>query len=548
MLEELHVTNLAIIEETDIEFGKGLNILSGETGAGKSILLGALNMALGSKVEKSMLRQGATEAKAEIIFSVSKEEEERLKELDIACEDSQLILLRKVTEDKSVAKINGETVPASKLKAAAEILLDIHGQHDHQSLLAKRKHMEILDRYADAELGELKLKMKELYREYRTLEKELSLGSLGDQERKKQLDFLNYEISEIESANLKIGEDDELEDEYTRLSHAERIMESTAAASAELSNGGIDAIDRAMRLIEGVSGYDSELSELTDLLANAEELIDDANRKLRDYIDGMGYEKNRFDEVERRLDVINQLKLKHGRTIEIILEQLESKKAEADKLSDYDNYIAGLSAKVDSAKAELMKVCDEVSDIRKRAAVRLTDSIVANLNDLSFLEVQFEMEFAKGEFTENGYDDAQFMICTNPGEALRPLDKVASGGELSRIMLAIKCVLASEDEIGTMVFDEIDTGISGKTALAVASKLGELSKVHQIVCITHLPQIAAMADTHFCIEKSVQSSSTVSDIRRLTENETITELARMLGGDESSEAALANARELRARK
>lgn len=539
MLDTLHVKNLALIEETEVTFKKGLNILTGETGAGKSILLGALNLALGEKANSSFLRNGSEEALVEAVFLVDSKDEKKLRSIDLDSYDGEIILSRKVSYDgKSVAKINGERVNLSKLKEAAEILLDIHGQHDHQSLLKSSKHIEILDSYIGDEITDIKIRLKDIVQEIKKIDEELSQSDIDETRRLRDIDFLNHEIEEIQNANLKPGEDEELEAEYKRLSNADKIIGSLAEADRELSGdmGANSAVDRALRKLDMVSEYDESLMQAAKTLADASDILNDASRIIADYIDNAEDESELFNEVSVRLDLVNNLKNKYGKTIEIILDSLEEKEDALDKLFNSESYIKELKEKKENLTTKALALCEELSSVRQKKAKELSSNIKNNLIDLSFLGVEFSMDFEKTEITSNGFDKAVFMISVNPGEPLKRLDQIASGGEISRIMLAIKSVLASEDEIGTLVFDEIDTGVGGQTANAVADKLNLISKEHQVICITHLHQIAAMADTHFLIEKSVQSDATISDIRPLNEKEEILELTRMLGGDENSPA------------
>lgn len=539
MLETLHVKNLALIEETEVNFKKGLNILTGETGAGKSILLGALNLALGEKANSSFLRNGQQEAFVEAVFRIDENEEKRLNDIEIESFDGEVILCRKVAEDgKSVAKINGERVNLGKLKEVAEVLLDIHGQHDHQSLLKATKHIEILDSYIGAGIDGLKSELKSIVHEIKEIETELNASDIDEARRIRDIDFYNHEIDEIKNANLKIGEDDELEAEFKRLQNADKIISSLAEADRELSGdmGANSAVDRALRKLDQVSEYDDKLKQAAKALADVSDILNDAARTISDYMDDSEDESELFYEVQNRLDLINNLKNKYGKTIEEVLLSLEEKENALDKLINSETYINDLKSKKTALLNKANILCEELSEIRKDKAKELSSSIKQNLEDLSFLGVDFSMDFEKTDITVNGFDKAVFMISVNPGEPLKRLDQIASGGEISRVMLAIKSTLAKEDEIGTLVFDEIDSGIGGQTANAVAEKLNHISKEHQVICITHLHQIAAMADTHFLIEKSIQSDATISDIRPLGEKEEILELTRMLGGDENSPA------------
>lgn len=548
MLQNLHVKNLALIDETEVEFGPGLNILSGETGAGKSIIIGSINLALGEKVQKEMLRDNGEAALVELIFFVEDADTiEAIRALDIEMEDDTVILSRKITGGRAIGRINGEAVSASKMKAVASLLIDIHGQHEHQSLLSKKKHLEILDTFAKEALGDKKEKLAQCYQEYRKLKDELEHANLDGEERARELSFLEYEVKEIEEAQLTVGEDEELEAVFRKYSNGKKIMDAVGAANAATSEDDESAserIGRALRELSSVSGYDERVKEMEDQLTEIDNLLSDFNHELASYLSDEEFDEETFYETEKRLDLINHLKSKYGNTIADILKYGEEKAERITVLNDYDAYLAGLQKNVSEKEKQLDQLSREVSDIRKKESKKLTESIKNALLDLNFLDVQFTMEFAETDYTANGIDDAQFLISTNPGEPVKPLGKVASGGELSRIMLAIKTVMAS-DKIGTLIFDEIDSGISGRTAQMVSEKMNVLGRNHQIICITHLPQIAAMADSHFLIEKSVENQATVSKIHKLTDEQSVEELARMLGGVEITDTVLENAREMK---
>ena len=548
MLQNLHVKNLALIDETEVEFGPGLNILSGETGAGKSIIIGSINLALGEKVQKEMLRDNGESALVELIFFVEDADTiEAIRALDIEMEDDTVILSRKITGGRAIGRINGEAVSASKMKAVASLLIDIHGQHEHQSLLSKKKHLEILDTFAKEALGDKKEKLTQCYQEYRKLKDELEHANLDGEERARELSFLEYEVKEIEEAQLTVGEDEELEAVFRKYSNGKKIMDAVGAANAATSEDDESAserIGRALRELSSVSGYDERVKEMEEQLTEIDNLLSDFNHELASYLSDEEFDEETFYETEKRLDLINHLKSKYGNTIADIIKYGEEKEERINVLNDYDAYLAGLQKNVSEKEKQLEQLSKKVSDIRKKESKKLTESIKNALLDLNFLDVQFTMEFAETDYTANGIDDAQFLISTNPGEPVKPLGKVASGGELSRIMLAIKTVMAS-DKIGTLIFDEIDSGISGRTAQMVSEKMNVLGRNHQIICITHLPQIAAMADSHFLIEKSVENQATVSKIHKLTDEQSVEELARMLGGVEITDTVLENAREMK---
>lgn len=549
MLVSLHVKNLALIEEAEVEFGPGLNILSGETGAGKSIIIGSINLALGEKVSKEMLRENAEYALVELIFKVENPQQQKLlEEMDVFPEDGEIIMSRKITATRSVGKINSETVSASCMKAVAALLIDIHGQHEHQSLLHKKKHLEILDEYAKEELKEKKETLKACYQEYQKILEEKKQAVTDDVQRERELSFLEYEINEIQEAHLVVGEDETLESSYRKMANSRKIMEAANVAHNLTGGDGsaTEQIGRALRELTSVAEYDSELEQIAEQIGEIDSLLNDFNRELAAYISNGEFDEETFFETEKRLDEVNHLKDKFGGSIEAVLKAQEEKEQRYQQLKDYEHYLKELAKREEKAEHALQKCCKEVSDIRKRYAEKLTKLVQDALVDLNFLDVTFTMAFQNtSNYTANGTDDAEFLISTNPGEPVKPLGKVASGGELSRIMLAIKTVLAESDQIETLIFDEIDSGISGRTAQMVAEKMNVIGKNHQVICITHLPQIAAMADQHFLISKNVVNQSTVSNISRLKEKETIEELARMLGGVKVTDTVLESAKEMK---
>ena len=550
MLQNLHVKNLALIDETEVEFSEGLNILTGETGAGKSIIIGSINLALGQRVPKEMLKENGEPALVELIFSVEDEKvKEKLNELDIDVEDDMVILSRKISSGKAVARINGEAVSAATLRDVSSLLIDIHGQHEHQSLLSKKKHLDILDAYAKQELDEKKAALKEEFAAYRQVKEEWENSNIDQDSRTRELSFLEFEVKEIEEAALKVGEDEELEEEFKRFSNGRKIMEAVSHAYEAVAGQGESASElmgRALREISSVSGYDKSIADMESQLLEIENLLHDFNHELSGYISAADFDEETFYHIEKRLDIINHMKSKYGNTIEQILRVYDEKCERIHVLNDYDEYLQKLSRSLNEKEQKVRQFCEEISVIRKEHAVVLCEAITSALQDLNFLDVKFTMEFGDPTaFSANGFDEPEFMISTNPGEPVKALGKVASGGELSRIMLAIKTVMADADEIESLIFDEIDSGISGRTAQMVAEKMNVLGRNHQIICITHLPQIAAMSDAHYLIEKKVENNETHSNIFKLNEDESIHELARMLGGVEITDAVVENAREMK---
>jgi len=548
MLISLHVKNLALIEEAEVDFTGGLNILTGETGAGKSILLGSVNLALGGKASPDMIRRGADAALVELTFDSSERIAQKLAEMDLPEEDGTVIIARKISQGRSVSRINGETVSARQLKELSELLIDIHGQHEHQSLLQKKKHLQILDAYAGKEAEELKAEAAKLYKERKDLLAEKEESALDERERDRELELLCFEQQEIEAAALKDGEDEELEKQYSLMVNGQKIGEAlgqTFRLTGGEEEGASTLIGRAVREIGSVAHFDEKLAGMQETLLQTEELLNDFNRECADYMESMEFDGALFAQVEERLNVVNRLKEKYGGSIEKVKAYGEKIAQKTEKLKDYEVYRAALDDKIKKKEAELTKVCDKLTKLRNKNAETLAGILQKSLVDLNFLTVEFVIDRKAKEPSADGADDVEFLLSTNPGETPKSLGAVASGGELSRIMLAIKAVLAEKDAVDTLIFDEIDTGINGRTAWRVSEKLSRLSEAHQVICITHLPQIAAMADSHFVIEKETDGSSTQTEIRKLSEEGTKEELARLLGADSLSEKALENAGELR---
>ena len=549
MLLNLHVKNLALIEETEVEFKSGLNILTGETGAGKSILIGSVNLALGAKADTDLIRHGADYALVELTFSGEDTRLlEKLRNMELPCDEGIITISRRIQPGRSINRINGETVSAKQVKEITELLLDIHGQHEHQSLLHKKKHQEILDAYAGDRVSLALSEVKSLYQERNRIRESISAMEMDETARNRELDLLLFELQEIKEAKPSIGEDEELENKYRKMVNSQKIEEALGICY-RLTNldedGAASQIGRAYRELNSASVYDEELSGMRDQLSEIEALLNDFNRDLSLYIDDLEFDGQDFKETEERLNLINHLKEKYGRTMHDILAYSTAIEEKINKLEDYDRTLSLLKEQYALTEDKLVKQCEKLSDLRKKKAKELAEILIRALEDLNFLTVKFVIRIEKKEISMDGYDDIEFLISTNPGEELRPLGMVASGGELSRIMLAIKTVLAKKDEVDTLIFDEIDAGISGRTAWKVSEKLSTLSKAHQVICITHLPQIAAMADTHFAIEKETDGNSTVTGIRNLDEQGMLEELARLLGADSLSQAALNNAMEMK---
>lgn len=547
MLLNLHVKNLALVEEAEIEFGKGLNILTGETGAGKSIILGSVNLALGAKAGSEVIGRYGDYALAELTFLIEDDSKiAKLNELNIFPEDGILSISRRIMEGRSIIRVNGETVTAALVRQITALLIDIHGQHDHQSLLYKQNHLIILDKYAKDELDLYKEQLKTVYDQYNSAKKELEKFTLNDDERSRNISFLEFEIEEIDNAALADGEDEIVEAKYRRIVNAQKIAQQINGVqmmlSGEQGSSASELISRAYSALNGVVQYDEALIPLLGQLGDLDSLLADFNRDIADYAGELDFDGQDFEETEKRLDLINNLKAKYGQTIE----QINAYRDEAqEKLQFYRDYESNLMAArklVDDKYNEAQNICSRITEIRAKAAEKLAGDISRSLEDLNFEQVKFDMEIRQlKEITANGADEAEFMISVNPGEVLRPLAKIASGGELSRIMLGIKSVLAKKDDTETLIFDEIDTGISGRTAQKVSEKMAVIAGTHQVICITHLPQIASMADVHFLIEKNIVDGFTITSIEKLDDEQMITELSRMLGGSEITELVRQNA-------
>ena len=550
MLHNLYVKNLALIDEIEVEFKEGLNILTGETGAGKSIILGSINLALGGRYSSDILRNEEEPGYVELTFFVEDEAQiQLLKALDVYPEEGMVTLSRKMIGKRSVSKINSETVSISQLKEVAEILIDIHGQHEHQSLLYKKNHLIILDEFAKDSIKDVKSQVADAYQSYKKYKEELQEANLDEKERNKELSFLAFEINEIQEANLKEHEDEELEEQYRRMVNGQKItanLEEAHGYTASASHNASDALSRAIYCLQDAARYDEKANELYAQLSEVDSLLNDFNRELSDYSSSFEFSEEDFYEVEKRLNEINHLKSKYGNTIQEILTYCEEKEETLRKLQDYDSYLEELRRNLADAEEKVSALSLQLSKMRQEASKELTKAIRDGLLDLNFLDVQFEMVFTGTDhYTSAGTDEVEFMISMNPGEPIRSLGDVASGGELSRIMLAIKTVMAEKDRIETLIFDEIDVGISGRTAQKVSEKMAVIGRNHQVICITHLAQIAAMADAHFAIEKKVADGKTRTNISLLNKEEEIDELARILGGAEITEKVRESAAEMK---
>lgn len=550
MLLNLHVKNLAIIDEVEVDFAKHLNVLTGETGAGKSIIIGSINIALGGKIAKDMIRKDAEFALVELTFLIEDEKvRSKIEELGVSFEDDTLLISRKITATRTVNRMNGESVTAAMIKKVADLLIDIHGQNEQQSLLHKAKHLEIVDRYAKEQMKGKDALLAESYHRYKALLEEKAQNEMPEEKRLREISFLEYELEEIENANLKSGEEEELAVKYRKLSNATDIAQGLSEIYGMMSqeSGAVsDKISEGIRILSKISEYDERVSDFWNQLSDIDALVTDFNRDISDYMDSFDVGIEELNEVEKRLDLIRGIKAKYGATTKEVLAYAKKIRGQLEKYQEYEAYQKELQEKITTEQEKMQKLSGEVSVIRQKCAKVLEKEITQALIDLNFLQVKFEIAVrSKEEYTAKGLDDVEFMISTNPGEELRALGSAASGGELSRIMLAVKAVLAEHDEIGTMIFDEIDVGISGRTAQMVAEKMAVIGKKHQVICISHLAQIAAMADTQFLIEKENLDEHTHSQIRMLNQEESIEELARILGGAQITDAVMSSAREMK---
>ena len=548
MLLNLHIKNMALIDEIDINFEDNLNILTGETGAGKSIVIDSIMLALGGKMPKDFVRKDAEYGLVELLFSVEDPEVmKRLQELEVMdIADGELILSRKIIGNRSVSKVNGETVTLAKVREIADLLLDLHAQHEHQSLLVPGNHLKLLDRYGHDTLDVLKEDVCEIYKEYAKIKSELSANTMDEEEKRRKLDLMEFERNEILEASLRVGEDDELEEQYRKASNSKNITESVSSAYHFVEDSAYEEIDRAVRQIASVSEYDKELESMADMLATVSDLISDFGRSARAYLEENTFSDEEFKQMEDRLNTVNHLKAKYGKTIEDVLAYGEQLDEQYEKLLNQEQYLSDLRNQLDSVEKRLATASDKLSKERQRVAKTLSANIKDALVDLNFLDVQFDMIFERQEgYSANGFDNPYFIISTNIGEEMKPLWQVASGGELSRIMLAMKSCLADADRIATMIFDEIDVGISGRTAQMVAEKIHGIGKNHQVICITHLPQIAAMANHHYLIEKQVCDGKTITGITHLDSESEIMELARLIGGVKITDTVIQSAKEMK---
>lgn len=549
MLTELHVKNIALIEEVDLFFENGLNVITGETGAGKSLLMGAVDITLGGKFSPDMIRSGANSALVELVFTTDDEEViSKLREKGYDIEDGEIIISRKLTNGRTVSRINGESCTAAVLKETAGQLINIHGQRENQILLKNDRQLGMLDSYARKELSVLKEDVSRCYDEYKKALDGYNKFTMDEEARLREKSMLEYEIKEIEEAALKEGEEEELEKQYRIMKNSRNIVEALGNVHeyTGYDNGAGDLIGRALKEIETVSGYDEVLKDIEASIADVESILDDINRQAAAYLEEFTFSEQEFMDVEARLDKIRGIEAKFGADAEKVNKYKDEACERLAFLENYDTDRLKAAEELKNSESRLKEACEALSGKRKTAAKAFAEDIKKQLKELNFAETKLEIAFKKTDsYRRNGTDDIDILISANPGEPVRELSKVASGGELSRIMLAIRNILADEENTGTLIFDEIDTGISGRTAQKVSEKMASIARGHQILCVTHLAQIAAMADSHYLIEKSVDAGKTTTNVRRLAKTEETEELARILGGAVITDAVKQNANEMK---
>lgn len=561
MLEELRIKNFVLIEDLAIKFGPGFNVLTGETGAGKSILIDALSGVLGEKMTTDMIRSGFDKAVLEGVFNIASADQVRtiLEESGIDCDDEVLVLRRELfSSGKGRCFANATPIPINRLKEISDYLVDIHGQNEHQNIARIAKHREILDAFA----GHQKLleKINELYHRLFSLKEALNSQMTDEREKARRIEYLSFAIEEITSARLSPQEEDDLKNESQILANAEKIF-NDARLSSDLfkGEGGIlPSLKKVEQCLSSISKYDPNISDTLDAIRTSLYSLEDAASFLRDYSRGINFSPERVNEVESRLALIAALKKKYGGTIQEILDYAEKSRRELDAISTSEERIEAIKAEYQTAVREAKTVALELSESRKKAAALLESKVMSELKDLAMGQTSFrvsitretspdgdiEADSKKYVLYPHGIDRVEFLIAANQGEALKELRRVASGGEMSRIMLALKNVLLSSDIVESLVFDEVDAGIGGRTAETVGRKLKSLAKNRQVLVITHLPQIAAMSDIHFTVQKSASGNRTITAVQRLNRNEKIREIARMLSGEKITDITLKHAEEM----
>lgn len=554
MLRELSIRQFAIIDQLQIDFDQGFHVLTGETGAGKSILIDALSLIMGGRASSEYVRHGAKKAEIEALFEAKQDDPiwNRLEEWGISNDQNDIFIRREISPNgKSTCRINGRLVTVSMLKQIGPKLLNICGQHEHQSLLDVEEHLEWLDEFAGEEVLTLRANYQEKYRLYQEIEKELATLNRNEEEIENQIDYYQFQSHEIAAASLVEGEEEELKQERNRLSYMEKLMSHTNFAY-ELLEGegkGLDYAGQAMAQIEEIAQIDEAMQTISEAIQSSYYQLEEAVRQLGIYRDTLEFDPERLNEVEERLHVIEQLKRKYGKSIPEILEYHQTIERKLEQLKSIDTSQAELIEQRDQLLQECQRLAKEMTQFRKNAAQRLETQVEKELSELNMGSTLFRVAFIPSvlrevQLSETGQDVIEFQIAPNPGEPLKPLNKIASGGELSRIMLALKCIFIDLHQIQTIIFDEIDTGVSGRTAQAIAERIALLAKKNQILCVTHLPQVACMADLHYYIYKKAADEKTKAYVQKLGQEQRTLELARMLGGVEVTEKTKQHAEEM----
>ena len=549
--------NIALIEKLGIELFPGFNVLTGETGAGKSIIIDAVNFVLGERTSRDLIRNGAARAKVEAVFNLNEGDAAfaALDALGIEYDGNELILSRELSAaGRNACRVNGTLVPVASLKSVSDTLVDIHGQHEHQALLDAENHISYLDAYCHAESLPIIEKIDAIVSRRNELMLKRNSGFSSEREREREMDMLRYQIEEIASANLEAGEEERLNAEKTVLLNAERIRTALETAHMALSGAeegsALSAIDTARRSMRDIAALNKDYEALGDKIEELYYAAEDISFVLRDTSENVESDMQRLEEIEQRLKLISDLKRKYGRTVEDVIDFGKDAGTKLNELENAEALAAELDAKLDKLKAEYNVAADELSKVRRAAGDRLKRDVLNELKDLGMAKAMFDVALSDasgGEPRKGGRETAEFMLSANPGEPLKPLEKVASGGELSRIMLCFKSIFADNDRVPTLIFDEIDTGISGRTAAVVGEKMLGIAKKHQVICVTHLAQIAALADAHLMVRKYDDGKNTFVETRQLNEEEKVQRIAQMMDGESDSPSALTHARELIAR-
>lgn len=547
MLELLHIENIAIIEAADIEFAPGFNALTGETGAGKSIVIDSLSAVLGQRTSRELIRTGAEKAFVSAAFSGMAPE--LTEELGIQPEaDGTLLLQREIqTDGKNVCRVNGRPVTVGQLRALGARLLNIHGQHDGQQLLDEEQHIVYLDSFGRVE--SLAITYAEKYKNFTDIRRQIGALQMDEAEKARRVDTLQYQIEELRRAKLTPGEEEELTARRGMLRNAEKFLDAVAGADYALNGddsggGALSALRQAQDALGGVRHLDDAFGQLYERLGEAYSEVYDIAATVEDKRGELDVSPGELDRVESRMDLLYRLKKKYGATVEDMLDYQARCEAELAQIEDAGDTLARLEQALSKAEKEARQAAQALSDARKAAADRLTAQILTELQQLDMGKIRFAVDFAEKPLDSDGMDTVRFLMSANVGEELRPIHKIASGGELARIMLAMKNVLSEQDHVGTMVFDEVDTGVSGRAAQKVAEKMARISRRKQVLCVTHLPQLAAMADTHFSVEKGERGGRTYTEVRRLDREQRRQELARLTGGSHVSQTMLDGAEEL----